>query len=177
MIYDTTKHRQQFPQGTPAFRFATLLQEIATTDDAATVAEFEEMAQTLGAEVAEHLESMLELRGNILNTCQAIDIEIERLQELKHQRQARAQRIHDAVIFYMDMIDSAELVTDTYTLRVKKNPPRVDIYDEILIPAEYLKRVEKVETKVDKKAIADAIKNGVTVEGATLVQTKRLEIK
>ena len=73
--------------------------------------------------------------------------------------------------------DTAEIVTDLYTVKRRKNPPAVEIIDEVMI-AEEFRRVQVVEkVSVDKKAIAELLKSGVPVEGATLKQTYRLEVK
>lgn len=56
-----------------------------------------------------------------------------------------------------------------------KNPPKVEIINEDDIPQLY-RKIELVE-KIDKKGIADALKEGFVVPGAKLVQTERLEVK
>lgn len=56
---------------------------------------------------------------------------------------------------------------------IKKNPPRVEITDESKIPADFIKYVPSI----DRAGIKDALTEGKEVEGATLVQGTRLEIK
>lgn len=51
----------------------------------------------------------------------------------------------------------------------------VEVLDPYLIPLAYTSREETV--KVDKKAIAKAIKDGITVEGAVLVAKNNIQIK
>lgn len=175
MIYQV--NRQKWPEGSPASRINQLMHLIASTDDAEQVAEFEMAVQEAGLELFAHIEDMLALRQNLMNSCEAIDLEIKRLQELRDQREARADRLHTAVIHYMMITDRTEMITDRHTLRIKRNPPKVEVYDEERVPTEYMKETTKVTISVDKKAIAEALKSGADVPGCALIQTSRLEIK
>ena len=175
MIYKV--NRRKWPEGSPAYRLAELMQAMTTTDDAEMVAEFEIAVQEAGEQLSAHLEDLLALRTNMLASCDEITNEILRLKNLQVEREARAQRLHDAVIHYMNACDKSEVMTSRNTLRLRKNPPKVEIYDEAGIPSEYMREVTKVETKADKKAIAEAMKMGFEVNGCALIQTTRLEIK
>jgi hypothetical protein len=108
-------------------------------------------------------------------SAEAIKLEIQRLQSLLTERNTRAERLENAVKRYMEMVDVKEVVTDLYTLKLRKNPPKVEILEEVVVPSEY--KVERVWFTIDKKAIADALKNGVPVDGARLINTTRLEVK
>lgn len=175
MIYQVDRHK--WPEGSPARRLAELMHEMAYTDDPEMVAEFEIAVQEAGQQLSAHLEDLLDLRTNMLASCDEIADEIVRLKNLQVEREARAQRLHDAVIHYMNMVGSSEVMTTRNTLRLRKNPPKVEIYDEAGIPTEYMREVTKVEIKADKKAIAEALKMGIEVNGCALIQTTRLDIK
>jgi hypothetical protein len=175
MIYEVNRHK--WPEGTPASRLNELMHLIASTDDPEQVAEFEMAVQEAGEMLSAHLEDMLALRQNLMNSCEAIDLEMKRLQDLRNEREARADRLHTAVIHYMTITERTEVVTDRHTLRIKRNPPKVEVYDEERVPTEYMKETTKVTISVDKKAIAEALKSGADVPGCALIQTSRLEIK
>ena len=67
-----------------------------------------------------------------------------------------------------------------FALTIKKNPPAVEIFEQALIPASFMRTPEPPPPPApspDKKAIAEAIKAGKEVPGALLVQGTRLEIK
>ena len=67
-----------------------------------------------------------------------------------------------------------------FALTIKKNPPAVEIFEQALIPASFMRIPEPPPPPApmpDKKAIAEAIKAGKEVSGALLVQGTRLEIK
>jgi hypothetical protein len=62
-----------------------------------------------------------------------------------------------------------------FKLSIQKNPASVEVFDENLIPEQFK---EPVTTwKIDKNAIKEALKNGETVAGATLLNGTRLSIK
>lgn len=158
-----------------AYNLADLISQLQHTDDPEVVAMFEDAVEEAGEHFREYVTMCLDLGADLSMSAEAIETEIERLQLLKAERKSRAQRIHDAVKRYMEMVGTSEIVTDLYTVKVRRNPPKVEITDELVIHKEYKREV--VEYKVDKKAIAEALKAGVVVDGARLVQTNRLEVK
>ena len=158
-----------------AYNLADLISQMQHTDDPELVAMFEDAVEEAGEGFREYVTTCLDLSADLSMSVEAIETEIERLQMLKQERKSRAQRLQDAVKGYMEMVGTSEIVTDLYTVKVRRNPPKVEITDELVIHKEYKREV--IEYKVDKKAIAEALKAGVVVDGARLVQTNRLEVK
>jgi hypothetical protein len=64
-----------------------------------------------------------------------------------------------------------------FTMKIQKNPASVDVYDPLSIPAEYMVTPEPPPARVDKKALATAMKVGHEIPGARMVQGVRLSIK
>jgi hypothetical protein len=62
-----------------------------------------------------------------------------------------------------------------YVLRIKKNPPHVEIVDEEMLPPEYMRTKQVIE--IDKARIKEDISADMEVPGALLVADFRLEIK
>ena len=62
-----------------------------------------------------------------------------------------------------------------FDLSIKKNPPKVVIEDEEMIPQSFID-VQTVE-KVNLKTIKEELKKGEAVQGARLIQETRLDIK
>jgi hypothetical protein len=60
-------------------------------------------------------------------------------------------------------------------INIRKNPPRVKITDENLLPSEY--RRTHIVSEPDKWAIKDILNSGCTIPGAELETIERLEIK
>lgn len=158
-----------------AYNLADLISQLEHTDDPEVVAMFEDAVEEAGESFREYVTTCLDLCADLSMSVEAIETEIERLQLLKAERKSRALRLQDAVKKYMEMVGTSEIVTDLYTVKVRRNPPKVEITDELIIHKEYKREV--IEYKLDKKAIAEALKAGVVVDGARLIQTNRLEVK
>lgn len=158
-----------------AYKLADLISQMQHTDDPEVVAMFEDAIEEAGEDFREYVTMCLDLSANLAMSCEAIDTEIERLQLLKEERKLRSDRLQSAVKLYMEMVGIKEIVTDLYTVKIRKNPPRVEIVDELIIHPEYKKEV--IQYKVDKKAIGEALKSGIVIDGACLVYSTRLEVK
>lgn len=64
-----------------------------------------------------------------------------------------------------------------FVLSVKQNPPAVDVFDAGQLPLEYMRVPDAPPPAPDKTKIAAALKVGVDVPGAKLVNGTRLDIK
>jgi hypothetical protein len=114
---------------------------------------------------------------NLEATAQAI-MEAETAMAARRKAiEARAARIRDYLKTSMEFAGITKIECPYFSLAVRENPPRVVIESEGLIPAEFMHQPEPPPPKPDKKAIADALKEGRTVLGAHLERGKRLEIK
>jgi enolase len=151
------------------------MNQMMHTDDPEVVAMFEDAIEEAGENFREYIVQAMDIASNLKMSAEAIKLEQDRLHNLRNERLTRAERLENAVKRYMEMVDVKEVVTDLYTLKLRKNPPKVEILEEVVVPSEY--KVEKVSFTIDKKAIADALKNGVPVDGARLINTTRLEVK
>jgi len=81
----------------------------------------------------------------------------------------------DYLFVQLQKMDLKKLSNDQLTLAIKKNPAKVCITNEDIIPAEYKQVVET--TKVIKASIASSIKNGQDIAGVHLESSYRLDIK
>jgi hypothetical protein len=106
-----------------------------------------------------------------------IDAEIKRLQELKKARQARADALRDYLLRNMIASDIQALECPLFRLSVAKNPPAVEVFDEKQIPQDYFTSPPAPPPQLDKKLVAQALKDGHDVPGARLRQGVRLAIK
>ena len=80
----------------------------------------------------------------------------------------------------MQAVGISEIHSDFFTISVQNNPQSVEIYNDKLIPEEYMKTPEPPpppEAKPDKKAILAKLKAGEEVDGCKMVQKRRLVIK
>lgn len=107
----------------------------------------------------------------------AIDAEIKRLQGLKKARQDKADALRKYVLDNMLACDIQSIDAPLFSIKVAKNPPKVDIFDERQLPAHYLTDPPPPAPVPDKKLIAQALKDKADVPGARLVQGFRLNVK
>jgi hypothetical protein len=91
--------------------------------------------------------------------------------ELNLRAEAKAVREQESMqSAAVDLIKCPE-----YVLRIKKNPPHVEIVDEEMLPPEYMRT--KQVTEIDKKKIKEDLSADMEVPGAMLISDFRLEIK
>lgn len=107
-----------------------------------------------------------------------IDAEIARLQALKAHRCKVAAGLRGYLLDNMQRAGIERIDCPMFSISIRKNPPAVEIFDPLSIPAEYMVTPEPkpVVAAPDKKAIAAAIKAGKEVMGAKLTQGQRLII-
>lgn len=176
MIYREVKSRDD-DRTSAAYRLAAIIDRMATTDDVDTLVEFEQLAEEHYAEFGQYADRILDRINDLDASVSAIVDEQSRLRELAQMRQIRAERLREALRRYMEQCNLSELFTDLHTVKLKRNPPAVEIQHEAIVPAEF-RRVELIEkTSIDKKAIAEQLKMGIPVDGCALIQRTRLEVK
>jgi len=106
--------------------------------------------------------------------CEQIDNEIARLNKLKKVRANLTDRLKNTVSSAMQLYDVEKIETPLIKLSFR-NSESVEITNEQQLDACFI--VTKTVSTPDKKAIKDAIKSGVFVEGATISYNKNLQIK
>ena len=91
--------------------------------------------------------------------------------------ESRVTRIREYLLTNMETAQISRIESPYFTLAIQENPPAVVIDCAVEIPEDYFKQPETPPPVVDKKLIAQAIKDGYTVPGAHLERGKRLVIK
>jgi len=108
----------------------------------------------------------------------AIDAEIARLQALKTQRSKVAAGLRAYLLDNMQRAGIEKIECPLFSISIRKNPPSVEIYDQLSIPDKFMVTPEPKPPVAapDKVAIKKAITAGEEVMGAKLVQGVRLNI-
>lgn len=106
---------------------------------------------------------------------EAMKAEQDRLAELAKTTQNKARYMKERLQMALEAIDKQEVRTDLFTIRIRNNPPSVDVHDPAAIPDEYQRKTIKIDP--DKTKIKAALMDGKEVPGAALMQGRRLEIK
>lgn len=99
--------------------------------------------------------------------------QIQELQKLQKVITATRERLEGNLMTSMESFNLDALEGRLSSVKIRSNPPKVDLLDELAIPSEF-KKITIVED-IDKKAISEALKSGQDVPGARLIQTKRLQ--
>jgi hypothetical protein len=109
----------------------------------------------------------------------AISKEIERLTERMNAEKKRIERTKNWLLSSMVTLEIKQIECPLFTIAVQDNPPSVDVYNDKLIPAEYM-RVPEPKPPVpapDKRLILADLKAGKEVAGCVLKRDKRIVIK
>lgn len=161
-----------------ANQYLRLAEQLADGDfDAATIADTIE-ASGITDELATKAQGIEYVARGAEAHNLAIDAEIARLQALKAQRMKVAAGLRGYLLDNMTRMQIERIDCPMFSISIRKNPPSVDIYDPMSLPAQYmvLPEPKPVIAAPDKKAIAAAIKAGAEIPGAKLVQGLRLSI-
>jgi hypothetical protein len=109
----------------------------------------------------------------------AIAKEIERLTERMNAEKKRIERTKNWLLSSIVALEIKQIECPLFTIAVQDNPPSVDVYNDKLIPAEYM-RVPEPKPPVpapDKRLILADLKAGKEVAGCVLKKDKRIVIK
>lgn len=152
---------------TGQFKELAVLMEDADEDMAIAVRD------TMGAIQAEFNDKALAVSRVILNMdgdIEAVDAEIERLQERKRLMSNRKGQIIDYLRENMEAAEITKISCPLFTITLLKGRESVIVDDESQLEDELVST--KVVTAPDKKAIAERIKAGQDVKGAHLERGK-----
>ena len=96
---------------------------------------------------------------------------IKRLQDFVKANERKLERYQDYVKSNMDRMGKSKIEGILGAISIRKPSQVLEVTDESLVPPQF-KTVEVV-TKIDKKAVKDAINNGEQVFGAHITEGKR----
>jgi transcriptional regulator of heat shock response len=101
----------------------------------------------------------------------------EEEQRLAERRRAIENKVSSCKEYLQNQLEVAGLQKvkrPTITVAIQNNPPSVEIADESMIPTDYM---IPQPSKIDKKAILTALKEGSTIDGCALKQTRGVRIR
>lgn len=159
-------------------QYLALAHRLADSDfDAATIADTID-ASGIVDDIAVKVQNIEHVARGAEAHNAAIDAEIARLQALKAHRVKVAQGLRDYIKQNMLTLGIERIECQLFQISIHNNPPAVDIFDPLSLPAQYMVTPEPKPPVAapDKKAIAKAIKEGADVPGARLTQSSRLHI-
>lgn len=110
-------------------------------------------------------------------SAEAIENEANAMLERAKRLRTRAENVRTYLLTNMQAAGISKIESPWFVLAIRKNPPRVEISDESKIPDEFRDWPEPPPPRINKTRLAQALKAGATIEGATLAQSERLEIR
>ena len=113
--------------------------------------------------------------GNLNATADSIDNAIKQMTARKKAFQNKADRIKDWLKLNMESCKITEIIAPEFALKIVNNPAKVVLGEDELIPKKFKTIVRTIT--IDKNAIKKVLNSGKEVQGATLTQSTRLQIK
>ena len=129
----------------------------------------------LEGEFSDKAEQIGKLVSMLTRQADACELESVRLKDRSRNLRIRADSVKGYLYNMMKRANMQRVDTDLFNINIRKMPARVEV-DEDLLPAEWT--VSRMTYRPDKRAIKDALEQGVEIKGAILVQdAERLYIK
>ena len=150
-------------------------QQVMALLDEGTEVEVFDTLESIKTEIAEKATSIAIVMKSYDSNIEILDAEIKRLQERKRSEQSKQQWLKDYLKFNMEQAQIDKLKTATHTISIRKNPPKLVIENESLIPSEYTIVIPE-RYEIDKASVKTALKTK-DVPGAKLEQGTSLMIK
>jgi hypothetical protein len=104
--------------------------------------------------------------------CEMLKKEIDRLGLLSASIANNKERLRANLLLSMQNTGKTKFKTDKHSFSIR-NSRSVDIINEELIPDDY----KKITVAISKRDIGDAIKNGIAVSGAVLIDKQSVTIR
>jgi hypothetical protein len=152
------------------------LESLAESDDLPAEV-IRDTLEGLTGELREKAVSVAHFVENLVATADAIDGTAELMLQRAKRLRTRAEAVREYLLFNMQASGITKIDSPFFTLAVRNNPPSVIVDNEAEIPAEFKVQPPPPPPRIDKSAIARAIKNGQPVPGCHVTQNQRLEIK
>lgn len=130
--------------------------------------------EALNDAIEDKLEGYGMLIRNIQSNIDAHKAEEERIAKNRKSMENNLKRIKEHVHHSLEAIGKRRVQANLFTFSIRSNPPSVKVFDESLLPAQYFVMPEPI---VNKKRLADDLKNGEKINGAELSRGESLVIK
>lgn len=139
---------------------------------------------TVAVEQLNTLKDAIEVKAIAVSSYIAnLRAEIHAVGEARKAMQDREKRLNNRIEYLEDYLLSnmencgiTEISSSPYfTIKIRKCPPSVSVIDPLLLPLAYIS--EKITTSPNKIKIANDIRAGKMVPGATLLSKNKIEIK
>lgn len=135
--------------------------------------EVQDSLSSLNMEIEGKVLSIVDYITNLEKDSLALKERVKSLQDRKSVIDRRIEHLREYVKSAMTACEKGKIEGLDYVVSIAKSPPSLVIEDEDKIPLSYIE-FEKI---IDKERLKNDLKQGVSVEGATLTQGTSLRIK
>lgn len=149
-------------------RFIDLFEK--AEDGELTQEEIQEQGNELALALQNKSTSIIAYTRNIESIVEAMKAEEKRISDNRKILENKVDKFKEYVKTNMEKLGLEKIQNELGTLAIRKNPASVEIFDEGLIAEEY--KEEKITVTIDKTKIKNDLKNGISVQGARLVEDK-----
>ena len=157
-------------------QYLELADTLAAGDfDIATIADTIE-ASGLQDDIAQKAQGLEYVARSAEAYLPAIEAEIARLQALKAHRVKVAAGLRQYLLDSMQRMQIERIDCPLFAISIRKNPPSVDVFDQLQVPMGYMVTPLPPPDRPDKALIKEALKAGKDVPGARMVQSVRLAV-
>ena len=122
-----------------------------------------------------YAEVMMFLRDELKNKSSSLLKYIQDLKAQSKMAKEEADRLKNYLINTLQVLEVKKIETDLGSYGIRKNPLKVDVYDETVLPEEFIRVIE--ERKPDKEKIKEYIKANGELKGVRMVESYSLQIK
>jgi hypothetical protein len=131
--------------------------------------------ESLDGKIDDKFLNVAKALANYEAEAEAIKAVEKRQQERRKALENKASWLRDYLKRNMEATGHNKVSDSEISVSLAKTPTSLQIDDETAIPPEFIKT--KVETSIDKNALADAIKQGLDLPGVRLQTSFRVAIK
>ena len=152
------------------------IRDIALSDECTDeqLDELFEIQELYEMKLEEKSDNIASLIRDVKGGVNVLDTEISRLQKKKADCKRLIDKLTQHLFNTMQSLEIKKFKTNLNNFSIQKNPVALNIVDENLIPEQYFITPPPV---VDKAAVKQALKDGMTIDGAELTQSESLRIK
>ena len=138
---------------------------------------FADTLESLGGDLEEKSKNTAFVVRNLEAAADQIDAAVEEMGRRAATIRKNAERVREYLMSNMIFAGVKKLETPYFVITVRDNPPKVVVTDEQTIPPQFFVAPPPPPAKLDKKAVAVALKAGVQVPGAQLERGQSIQIK
>lgn len=130
----------------------------------------------MSGEVEERAQAVAHVARGMHAEAEAIKLWIKQAQERVKAVEARRERLESYLSEHLNACGITKVTGPGIAISFRKSTS-VEILDEAQIPREYMVRKPPPAPEVSKSLLSDALKKGVDVPGARLVERQNIQIK